>query len=244
MIEPEPLMPETNAFQSPGLQSFFSESSMERLFSIMIPKKLKKGARLFREGEKADYIYYIKKGRIKISKSAETDVTFTLNLYREGELFASGDVLTNSRHLLDATAAEDCELGMILREDLENLLRQHGDFAVEFMRWQSTMHLLTQTKFRDLMMFGKLGALSSLLIRFNNTYGEPFGAYSRISVKINNIELAQMIGATRESVNRMLSDMKRKGIIDKQDGHLIIKDLNYLRDICHCEHCSSYICRV
>ncbi|UUZ85022.1 helix-turn-helix domain-containing protein [Paenibacillus sp. P26] len=103
---------------------------------------------------------------------------------------------------------------------------------------------MTQTKFRDLMMFGKPGALCSLLIRLNNSYGEACGKHHRIAVKMNNTEMAEMIGATRESVNRMLSEMKKEDVIDMESGHVIIKDLDYLRDVCHCENCPKDICRL
>lgn len=230
--------------QPRGLQQYFTEENVERLTGIMYSKKVKKGSCLFREGDKAEYLYYIKQGRVKITKSADHGGSFTLYLHHDGDLIGYGDVLADSAYLLGAEAIEYCDLGLIQRKDLEVLLWQHGDLAVEFMRWQATMHRLTQTKFRDLMMFGKPGALCSLLIRLNNSYGEPFGEYSRISVKLNNTEMAEMIGATRESVNRMLNDMKKENILDIVNGHFIIKDLAYLRDICHCENCPKQICRV
>lgn len=235
---------EASPIQTKGLRPYFTEANVERLTGIMYPKKIKKGSRLFWEGDKADYLYYIKQGRVKLTKSSDNGSFFTLYLYREGDLISSGDCMAEAVHLLGAEAVEDCELGLIQRKDLEVLLWQHGDLAVEFMRWQSTMHMLTQTKFRDLLMFGKPGALSSLLIRLNNTYGEPSGAYSRISVKLSNTEMAEMIGSTRESVNRMLSDLKKEAVIDMVNGHLLIKDLAYLRGICHCDNCPQHICRV
>lgn len=230
--------------QSQGLQQYFTAENVERLAGIMYSRKVKKGSNLFWEDDKAEYLYYIKQGRVKITKSADNGASFTLYLHHDGDLIGYGDGMTGSVYLLGAEAMEDCDLGLIQRKDLEVLLWQHGDLAVEFMRWQGTMHLLTQTKFRDLMMFGKPGALCSLLIRLNNSYGEPFGEHSRISVKLNNTEIAEMIGTTRESVNRMLSDMKKENILDIVSGHFIIKDLAYLRDICHCENCPKHICRV
>jgi len=227
-----------------GLRQFFSEENVERLNGIMYAKRVKKGSSLFWEGDPADYLYYLHKGRAKVTKTSDEGSTLTLYLHHAGDLIGYGDCLSESAHLLGAEAIEDCELGVIQRKDLEVLLWQHGDLAVEFMRWQGMIHMLTQTKFRDLMMFGKPGALCSLLIRLNNSYGEPCGGGSRISVKMNNTEMAEMIGATRESVNRMLSDMKKDGIIDLDGGHVVIKDLDYLRNVCHCDNCPKHICRV
>ncbi|MNW14933.1 Anaerobic regulatory protein [compost metagenome] len=56
--------------------------------------------------------------------------------------------------------------------------------------------------------------------------------------------MADMIGATRESVNRMLSEMKKDDAIAYHNGYLVIKDAAYLRGICHCENCPLEICRM
>src|SRR5690606_22370664 len=120
--------------------------------------------------------------------------------------------------------AEDSVLGIIQQKDLEVLLWQHGDFAVEFIKWLSQIHRITQTKFRDLMMFGKPGALCSMLIRLSNTFGKPFGDGILITTRLTNNELAEMIGATRESVNRMLSDLRKQNVIDYHNSLIVIKD--------------------
>lgn len=227
-----------------GIQQFFSEENFERLKGIMYPKHIEKGGNLFWEGDAAEYLYFVHKGRVKVTKSADDGKEFTLYLHHKGDLIGYGDVLSESVHLLSAEALEDCDLGVIQRKDLEVLLWQHGDLAVEFMRWQGTTHMLTQTKMRDLLMFGKTGALCSLLIRLNNSYGVTHGEHRRISIKINNTEMSDMIGATRESVNRMLSDLKKDGVIEIEDGHIIIHDLDHLREVCHCDNCPAHICRV
>ena len=83
-----------------------------------------------------------------------------------------------------------------------------------------------------------------VLIRLSNSYGAPKGDYTVINYKINHAEMADMIGATRESVNRMLSEMKKEDAVEFQNGQIVIKDLTYLRDICHCENCPKEICRM
>lgn len=53
-----------------------------------------------------------------------------------------------------------------------------------------------------------------------------------------------MIGATRESVNRMLSDLRKKDAIEYDNGMIVIKDLKMPQGICHCELCPNEICRI
>ena len=106
------------------------------------------------------------------------------------------------------------------------------------------MHRTTQTKFRDLLLFGKAGALCSTIIRLSNSYGKPHGEHIIIPMRLTNTELAEMIGSSRESVNRMLADFRRQDIIDYEDNLIVIKNLDYLREVCHCENCPGNICRI
>ncbi|TBL78227.1 Crp/Fnr family transcriptional regulator [Paenibacillus thalictri] len=223
---------------------FFSEENMNKLKEIMYEHKMPAGSRLFWEGDKADKLYFIKRGRVKITKSSDDGKTFILYMYGEADMFGQLDPFHNSTHGFNGEVMEDSTIGIIQQKDLEVLLWQHGDLAIEFMKWMGLMHRMTETKFRDIMMFGKPGALCSTLIRLANTYGKPHGTHTVISKKLTNSELADMIGATRESVNRMLSDLKKVEVIAYENNYIIIKRLDYLRDVCQCENCPKDMCRI
>ncbi|MBO9606832.1 MAG: Crp/Fnr family transcriptional regulator [Paenibacillaceae bacterium] len=217
---------------------------MERLYSVMYAKSAKAGTRLYWEEDTADKLYYVKKGQVRISKTVDNGRTLTLYIHKAGDLFGQIDPFRNSAQIFTAEVIEDSEIGVIQQKDLEVLLWQHGDLAIEFMKWMGLMHRMTQSKFRDLLMFGKPGALCSLLIRLSNTYGVPEGDAVRIDCKITNGEMADMIGTTRESVNRMLGDMRKDNVISLQDGTITVKNIAYLRDVCSCENCPKEICRM
>lgn len=227
-----------------GISAFFSVENMDRLKNIMYSKTVTAGSYLFWDGDQADYLYFVKKGQVKLTKSTDNGNKITLYLYNEGDMFGQIDPFQNSTQTFNAEVIEDAEFGIIQQKDLETLLWQHGDLAIEFMKWMGVMHRMTQTKFRDLLLYGKPGALCSLLIRLSNSYGVHQGNEIKIEKKMNNSELAEMIGATRESVNRMLSEMRKADVITIEHGAIIIKDLQYLRSICKCENCSAEICRV
>lgn len=224
--------------------SSFSEETFSLLKATMNEIHAESGTHLFWEGDEADKLYYVVEGRVKITKSSDEGRQFIIDIYHTGDMFGQIDPYQASKHWCNAEVMETATIGIIQKKDLVPLLRQHGDVAVEVMNWMGLSHRMTLSKLRDLMMFGKTGALCSLLIRLHNTYGEkhPQGVF--ITKRLTNLELADMIGATRESVNRLLSDFKSRDIIANEGGHIIVKDLQYLKDICHCENCPADICRI
>lgn len=234
----------TNFVHHKGIMGLFSEANFDKLKSIMYLKQAKKGEHLFWEGDTADKLYFVIKGGVRITKMSELGKSFILYLHQAGDLFGQIDPFQDSVQGFSAEVTADCEVGIILRKDLEVLIWQHGDLAIEFMKWMGLVHRMTESKFRDLMMYGKQGALCSLLIRLSNSYGVPSGEHVLIDYKINNSELADMIGSTRENVNRMLSDMRKEEVLELQNGYIIIKNAAFLRSICHCENCPTEICRM
>lgn len=222
----------------------FSDSNLQKLKLSMYSSKLDAGVNMFREGDPANSLYYVQSGKIKLTKLSEDGREYTISMFHTGDLFGQTDPFRDSRQSFSATTIEKCVIGTIQKSDLDILLWQHGDLAVEFMNWMGSMHRLTQTKFRDLVMFGKTGALCSTLIRLANTYGVAEEAGITISLKLTNAELADFIGCARESVNRMLGELKKAGAIAMDDGSITITNLRYLQNACRCELCPAELCRI
>jgi len=230
-----------------GIRGYISEENFNHLKGIMYARKMDTGSYIFWEGDPADNLYYVRSGRVKIMKSTEDGKDMIMSIMQKGDLIMEMGGFTESHHHFNAEVLQDAEIGVIQRKDLEILLYRHGDFALEFMSWMSLMHQMTQSKFRDLLLYGKTGALASTLIRLCNSYGTATPDGIRIDLKLTNSELADMIGATRESVNRMLSDMKAAGTVAMKQGQIVVKKLSDLRATCNCPTfpaCPVEICRI
>lgn len=230
-----------------GIGAFFSEQNFAELQKIMYPKKVAAGSYLFWEGDSADYLYYIVSGIVKLVKTTDDGKDMILSLMQAGDLIMEIDGKAESKHQSSAIVMQDAEVGVIQRRDLEIILYRNGDFSLEYFAWMNAKHQMMQSKMRDLLLYGKSGALASTLLRLINSCGVATPEGIRIGLKLTNSELGEMIGATRESVNRMLSDMKSKGIVTTKQGYMIIKKPSELKAICHCPDypaCSKAICRI
>ncbi|USG66205.1 Crp/Fnr family transcriptional regulator [Brevibacillus ruminantium] len=219
---------------------------LAELYALSTEKAVSAGSVLYMDGDRADYLYLISSGQVKLTKTTVDGKELTLQVFGAGELVGlAGLFEANLTYDASAEMLEGGAVRPIPLAGLEQLLSSHGEYSVPFMRWMGMMNRRMQSKFRDLLLNGKVGALYSTLIRMCNTYGEerPDGIYIQLS--LTNRDLAQFIGLTRESVNRMLADLKRQQVIDLlPHGHILIKDLRYLKETICCDDCPPEICRL
>lgn len=230
-----------------GIHRFFSEDQFARLEELMYPKRAEKGSYLFWEGDPAGKLFYLRSGKVKLRKSTAEGKDFTLSIMQAGDLIWEPENGLSSVHTFSGEVLEDAELGVVQWKDLEILLYRYGDFAVRFMNWMAIAQRVSESKFRDLLLFGKPGALASTLIRMANSYGVATSEGIKIALKLTHSEFADLIGTSRESVNRMLNGLKDEGIIDIRQGRILILRLDALREICHCPTCPACpkeICRI
>lgn len=223
-----------------------SSDFVNSLETFSVRKNFVPGAVLYLDGERADQLFLISSGQIKLTKNTNDGKELTLQVFGAGELVGvSGLFEQELTYTSTGTMLMEGEIWIIPRQALEKMLIKNGQFCVDFLRWMGLMNRRMQSKFRDLLLNGKIGALYSTLIRMSNTYGKPHPKGILIDLSLTNRDLAQFIGLTRESVNRMLSDLKKQDTIDLlPQGHILIKDLTYLKEAIYCDDCPPDICQM
>jgi CRP-like cAMP-binding protein len=207
--------------------------------------KSEKGSFLFQEGMVAEELYIIISGRVQISKVTSDGRELSLRICGENDICGELTLFTdNPRYLLSAMVLEEGEVVAIKKDIIESEIFQNSKLAFEFMKWMSDHFRKTQTKFRDLVLNGKRGALFSTLIRMTNSYGIQKGTEILIDLPLTNQELANFCGTSRESTNRILSELKKDKIISVKKGKISILDLQYLKNEIDCENCSAVYCSI
>ena len=143
------------------------------LQSVHHIRKIEKGTFLYQEGSPATEVFIIQSGKIQISKITPDGRELTLRLCSRGELIGELSLFCpSSKYLLNAKVIESGEVAVIYKDELERRLEIDSRLAIEFMRWGSNQNRKMQTKFRDLVLHGKKGAVYSTLIRLTNSYGQ------------------------------------------------------------------------
>ena len=174
---------------------------------------VKKGAFLFHEGDKAEFFYIVREGRLSIKKFEQSGHTFALrlvttnNVIGEAPLFEEGE----RTYVFNAIAREDSLVYCIRYDILESVLQENAELALAMMKVLTLNMRRQQAKYRDLITYGKKGAFYSTLLRLANSYGIKRKDGIFIDIALTNQELAEFAATSRESLNRMLSELRKLG---------------------------------
>ncbi len=226
---------------------FFKQLSKENqdiLLQHGVETFVREGTTLFYEGDEARSIYLVRSGKIRLSKMTMDNKKFFLHLKQDNDIVGEFSLFNDMSVSMTAEVVEDSTLVKFNRDHLEALFLQNGEIAVSFIKLFARNTQSTQAKFSDLLLYGKVGALYSILIRFSNSYGEKYNNDILLSVKLTNQDIANYIGTSRETANRMLQDLKKDNVIAFLNGHILIKDIDYLKGHLRCGRCPVEICTI
>lgn len=218
---------------------------LELFHSVHHIRKVEKGTFLYQEGTDANELFIVDKGKIQICKINPDGRELTLRMCRKGDLLGELSLFCPSpKYILNAKVIESGSVTVIQQDKLEEKLAVDHKLAFEFMKWLSLQYRKTQAKIRDLVLHGKKGALYSTLIRLSNSYGEVTNNGIMITLPLTNQDLANFCGTSREVVNRMLSELRKIGVISIDKGTITIQKLNFLKQEINCENCPIEICNI
>jgi len=173
--------------------------------------RFRKGAVVFQQATRADAVFYVHKGRIKIVVSSSDGREAVIALLGPGEFFGEGCLIGQALRLATAKAVVDSEVMRVAKAEMLRVLHAEPTFAELF-----TAHLLTRNSRVEEDLVDQLFNSSekrlarTLLILANFGKG---GGPQPISTKISQETLAEIIGSTRSRVNVFMNKFRKLGLI-------------------------------
>ncbi|SDC28564.1 transcriptional regulator, Crp/Fnr family [Pelagirhabdus alkalitolerans] len=205
----------------------------------------RKNTFLFRQGEEANELYVILSGHLTINKASPDGRELTLRYCGEGDLVGELAIDEESTsYLVDGKITEAGKVAIFGQKKLKTAMEKDTEAYLAFIKMANLNYRKDQTKFRDLILHGKKGALYSTLIRLSNSYGKKQSDGIHLTVQLTNQEIANFCATSRESVNRMINELRRLNVVSIQDGKLCIHDLEYLKTSINCEDCPVVLCTI
>jgi CRP-like cAMP-binding protein len=181
-----------------------------------------RGEPLFLRGDPGNFLYLIERGRVKIALSSTEGKEMILALLGPGDFFGELALLDGGDRSADAVVVEDAELLLLGREDFLHFMEHRPRVALHALAILSRRLRQTDQLVHDAAFFDVPGRLASAILRLAETLGQPVADGVTISRRLTQVELADMIGASRESVNKWLSYYQRQGYIRAERGLITV----------------------
>jgi CRP/FNR family cyclic AMP-dependent transcriptional regulator len=220
----EPLLAENRRlFERHGFFGQLSESDLEAVLSHARFEHHPAGELIFSKGSPGRSMMAVLRGSIKISSPSAAGREIVLTVIKAGEIFGEIALLDGGERTADATAITDCDLLIFDQRDLMPFLERRADLCIVLLRLLC-QRLRQTNEHVEGALFEKLDTrLARTLIRLAPHDGGPEPTSSHI--RISQRELASMLGAARESVNKQLHVWQRAGLLQLGKRDIVIPDL-------------------
>jgi len=194
-----------------GLFCRLSPESLHSLNSIRQNSFYPRGALLFVEGEPSRGIFILCSGQARLAANSKTGKTITLRQVEAGEVLGLSTVIANRVYPVTAETLTPSQVNFIPRNEFLQFLRDHADVSMQVAEHLSMeLHKAwEQTRLVALAPSGQ-AKLAQFLLAKATTLGKTLPQGVRVPLNMTHEEIAESIGATRETVSRLLADFKRE----------------------------------
>lgn len=202
------------------------DAEVQLLHSVMQTSHYHKGEHIFREGDRADSLFVLNRGIIKLTKLEDNGKEHILRLLFPGDFLGQFALLQEKPHYASAQAADTSDVCRIYRKDFMDILRRSPDTAARFMTALSGQLEEADSWAAVLTLLEADRRLAKMLLYFRQKV-DPIS--TEFTLPVSKKELAGMIGATPETLSRKLRQLTKDGIIAVSNRNLRIIDEAALR---------------
>lgn len=200
----------------------FGRSDFRSLEKCLVRRRYPDGQAIFHMGDEGGSLHIIERGRVKVTIPSSSGEELILTILGAGDFLGELSLFDGKPRSATVQALEETETLCLKREDLLALMRDRFPVVEKILevlarRIRDTDMLLAESHFLDIT-----SRLAKKILDLGDAYGVREGGQVRIGVKITQKELASMIGATRESVNKRLKALRDQGIVRISGGTIEI----------------------
>ncbi|MDO5025145.1 MAG: Crp/Fnr family transcriptional regulator [Trueperella sp.] len=218
-----------------NVQLFKELDAAERqaLLPLMSETSLKRGESLFHEGDAGDRLYIVTDGKVKLSHTADDGRENLIAVLGPGEIIGELSLFDLGARSSSVTAIAPTRLLSLSHEDMMNYIDEHPHMAKSMLRELATRLRNTNKQMADLVFSDVPGRVAKALLDLAERFGErtPEGVY--VAHDLTQEELAHLVGASRETVNKSLADFTSRGWIRLEGRAVMLMQIGRLQRRAH-----------
>jgi CRP-like cAMP-binding protein len=204
------------------------ESAAISLHASMDSVKISKGSILFAEGDEGDHLYVILDGKIKLGTSSGDGRENLLSILGPGEMFGELSLFDPNPRTSTATAVTDAKLLSLGQAKLIPWLAENPKVALNLLASLAQRLRRTNEAVGDLVFSDGPGRVAKALIDLGERFGKQTDEGLLVNHDLTQEELAQLVGASRETVNKALADFAGRNWLKLDGRAVLITDLERL----------------
>lgn len=191
------------------------------------------GALLYLEGQTPRGVCVLCTGRVKLSTTSREGRILILKIADAGEILGLSAVMSGLPHEVTAETTGPCQVNFIKRDTLLKLVEESGELGLRCAQALSQEYQAACRDIHDLILArSSAGKLARLLLSWTGECQPENGSPEvRVRAALTHEEMAQMIGASRETVTRLLSNLKKKQFISLEGSTLVIRNRTALEKL-------------
>lgn len=210
-----------------------SEEERQALLSLMSETSLKRGDSLFHEGDSGDRLYLVTEGKVKLSHTSDDGRENLIAILGPGEIIGELSLFDLGARSSTVTAIAPSKFLHLSHKDMMDYIDNHPQLAKSMLRELATRLRNTNDQMADLVFSDVPGRVAKALLDLADRFGErtPEGIY--VAHDLTQEELAHLVGASRETVNKSLADFTARGWIRLEGRAVLLIQIGRLQRRAH-----------
>ncbi|HSL53741.1 MAG TPA: Crp/Fnr family transcriptional regulator [Pyrinomonadaceae bacterium] len=210
----------------------FSNLGPEEMSNIVAHARSLRKARgefIYMPGDFADFVYILKRGRVKLSVLSESGKEIAIDIIQPGEIFGEFALVDESLRSNMAQALDDVLTWVFSKHDFTRLLTNQPKLALNYIKLVGDRRRRMEKKLSDITSKAVSGRICELLHEISTSAVEVESVDSDYLVPLTHHDVASLIGAARQTTTTVLNDLERRGIIQLGRGWIRVKHLKELQ---------------
>ena len=209
----------------------FEEAELSLVASAVTNRHYGKHQFIVRESEAGDTFYIVVSGSVSVCRIAPDGRETILKILKDGDYFGEMSMFDSSLRSASIKTLTDVEVGVVHRDDFLDVMDRNPKIGrllvIELSeRLRAANALIAATTSQDIR-----ARLATLLLNLSDQFGESVANGTRITLRLTNQEMANMIGTTRETVNRTLNRFWDEQLVDMRTSHVVVVEPDRLRSL-------------
>lgn len=210
--------------------SHLSDDVLQKIIELQNIKKYKKGETIFYEGDAGEAFFFVKSGKVKIYKTSFDGRDITLNILGTSSIFAEVTLFNDINYPATVEVLENSEIGMILNKDIERMILNNNTLALQIIKVLTKRLYRSQKTLKEMAFSDTYNRTSRTLLDLCERHGKKTEFGIEIDIAITRQDIANMVGTSRETVSRIISELKKEKILDTSSKKIIVVDKDRLKE--------------